>query len=308
MWAVIIIVCVIIIALFLLGISLYFYNVGIRRSKKDFLEVDPNLIKIEHPWESAEGWLKDQPMEVVSMKSDDGLLLKAYYVPALKPSTKTVILAHGYGGAGREMAAFAKLYQDMGYNALMPDDRGHGDSEGSYIGFGWHDRLDYKQWIQYIIQKNGPEVQIVLQGVSMGGATVLMTSGESLPEQVKCVVSDCAYTSARDILTHQLKQMYKLPPFPLLSVTSLVCKIKAGYYFGEASALAQVAKTHLPILFIHGDEDTFVPYPMVHTLYGAAAGEKELLVVKGALHGNAYFTDKEAYGNKLRGFLNKYIS
>lgn len=299
--------CVILIALVLGGASIYFYNVGIRRSKKDFLEEDPTLVKIDHPWEQEEEWLNSQPLETLHIKSDDGLPLTGYYVPAAEPSDRTVILVHGYSSQGREMGAFAKLYHEMGLHVLMPDNRGHGASGGDYIGFGWPDRRDILQWIQVVLARSGSQTKVVLHGVSMGGATVLMTSGEKLPEQVKCIVSDCAYTSVKDILTYQLKQMYKLPPFPLLPVTSLVCKLRAGYFFGEGSALRQVAKTNLPILFIHGDRDAFVPFEMVHRLAAAASGDKELYVVPGAVHANSYFMDKNRYRERIRAFVKRYL-
>lgn len=303
-----IIVIIAVIAIALFGAGLYFYQVGIRRSKKEFLDQDPNLIKVEHPWESEPDWLAAQQAEELSITSSDGLKLSAIFLPASAPAGKTAILAHGYSGQGREMASFARWYQEHGYHVLMPDTRGHGQSEGDYIGFGWHDRLDYKVWIEEMLRRQGSEEQLVLHGVSMGAATVLMLSGEELPEQVKCIVSDCAYTSAEDILSYQLKQMYKLPAFPLIPVTSLICKWKAGYYFGEASALNQVRKTKLPVLFIHGEEDAFVPFPMVHQLFEAAGGEKELLTVPHAQHGNAYFTDKQTVGRTLDSFLKRYVT
>ncbi|WP_438348713.1 alpha/beta hydrolase [Paenibacillus sp. FA6] len=298
---------VIVLMLVLIAASLYLYKISILRSKKDFLNVDPNLIKTTHPWETSTDWLQEQPMETIQIQSDDRLQLTGYYVPAQTDSDKVVILAHGYSGQGRDMSNFAKMYQGLGYHVLMPDDRGHGQSEGNYIGFGWHDRKDYLKWIDYIIKREGENSQIILHGISMGGSTVLMASGEPLPEQVKCIVSDCAYTSVKDILTYQLKTMYKLPAFPLIPLTSLVCRLKAGYFFGEASALDQVSRSKLPILFIHGDEDKFVPYDMVHRLYAAAGSEKELLSVPNAQHGNAYFADKEGYGNKLTTFVSRYV-
>ncbi|MWV46465.1 alpha/beta fold hydrolase [Paenibacillus sp. HJL G12] len=305
--AITVIVCLIFIVLVLLGASLYFYHVGIRRSKKEFLEEDPALIKLDHPWEQEEEWLSSQPLEMLHLQSEDGLPLTGYYIPADHPSERTVILVHGYSSQGKEMGAFAKLYHEMGFHVLMPDNRGHGESGGDYIGFGWPDRRDVMQWIGYLLKRSGKEMQLMLHGVSMGGATVLMTSGEKLPEQVKCIVSDCAYTSVKDILTHQLKQMYRLPPFPLLPITSLVCKLRAGYFFGEGTALKQVAKTHLPVLFIHGDQDTFVPYEMVHRLAAAAGGEHELYVVAGAVHANAYFVDKKEYRDRISRFIGRYM-
>jgi len=309
MWTVMVAIVSVIAALMLglITASIYLYNVGILRNNKDFMNADPNLVKATHPWEYANDWLQTQPMETVHIRSDDGLQLAGYYVPSLTDSNKVVILAHGYSGQGRDMSNFAKMYQDLGYHVLMPDDRGHGQSEGHYIGFGWHDRKDYLKWIDYIIKSQGEDSQIILHGISMGGSTVLMTSGEPLPDQVKCIVSDCAYTSVKDILSYQLKTMYKLPAFPLIPLTSLICRMKAGYFFGEASAVTQVSRTKLPILFIHGDEDKFVPYDMVHRLYEAAGSEKELLSVPNAQHGNAYFADKEGYGNKLTSFVGRYV-
>ena len=135
----------------------------------------------------------------------------------------------------------------------------------------------------------------------------MMTSGEKLPKQVKAVVADCGYTSARDILSYQLGEMYSLPSFPLIQGTSLLTKLRAGYSFEEASAVEQVKKTSLPIFFIHGEKDTFVPVEMVHELYEAANGEKELYIVPGAEHGNAYDADPEIYEKKVAEFLEPYM-
>lgn len=143
-----------------------------------------------------------------------------------------------------------------------------------------------------MIKKTGPSAQIVLHGVSMGGATVLMTSGEDLPPQVKAIVADCAYTSVKAQLSYQLRRMYRLPSFPFVQSASLITRLKAGYGFGEASALKQVRKAKAPILFIHGDADNFVPFAMMNELYEACQSPKRLIVPQ-AGHGLSYDTDKE---------------
>lgn len=190
----------------------------------------------------------------------------------------------------------------------MLDDRGHGKSEGSYIGFGWQDRKDYLKWIDYTINTVGKDSEIVLHGVSMGGATVLMTSGEDLLDNVKAIISDCAYTSVKDQLEYQLKEMYHLPSFPIMQSTSLLTKIRAGYSFEEASALEQVAKAKTPILFIHGDADAFVPYEMVNRLYEKCRSEKDIFIVPNAQHGTAYRDDKVGYEKKVTEFISKYVT
>lgn len=298
--------------LLLLVVSLYFYNVAIARRPKEFLATSPDLTTDQFTelatFDTA--WLERHTFEEVEMKSQDGLLLRAYYLAAPQPTTRTALLAHGYTGSAKtDMGAFAKMYHEVfGYNVLMPDDRGHGASEGTYIGFGWPDRLDYLKWLHWLLQKVGPEAQIVLHGISMGGATVLMTSGEQLPEQVRCVVSDCAYTSVKDILSYQVRRLYKLHPFPLIYLVSLVCKIRAGYFFGEASALRQVSKTSKPVLFIHGAEDTFVPLSMLEPLYQACPTYKEKLIVPKAGHGLAYSADVSGYRKKVGAFVQQFIS
>ncbi len=298
----------------------YFYDISVARTKKTFLAQDEALKKsvtvnaeIKLQKNSSEliddvDWLSRQSYEMVDIVSYDGLKLKGYYISAEAPTMRTTILSHGYSSKGLWMGLYAKLYNMMGYNVLMPDSRGHGDSEGNYIGFGWVDRKDYLKWIDYVIKKTGPDAQIVLHGVSMGGATVLMTSGENLPSNVKAIVSDCAYTSVKDELSYQMKRMYRLPSFPLLNVTSLITKAKAGFTFEEASALKQVKKSKTPTLFIHGGNDEFVPTGMVNRLFDACNSEKELFIVPGAGHGAALNADPDGYIAKVKDFTEKYIN
>ena len=305
----IIIIFVLILAI-LTAASFYFYHVAVQRSEKKFLNENPDLATSTTNSLLDQGllWMNRSAFETVSIISKDGLKLEGYYLEAAVPTNQTVIIAHGYASKAKYMAAYAKFfYEKLNYNVLMPDARGHGASEGDYIGFGWPERKDYLQWIDYIIDRNGDDSTIALHGVSMGASTVLMTSGEKLPKQVKAIIADCGYTSAKDVLTYQLKRMYQLPSFPILQSTSLLTKIRAGYSFEEASAIVQVKKNKLPILFIHGEEDTFVPVEMVHELYEATTSEKALYLVPEAEHGNAYDKNPELYENKIAKFLTDYM-
>ncbi|MFS0856964.1 MULTISPECIES: alpha/beta hydrolase [Paenibacillus] len=303
----------IVLALLWLG-GLYFFKTAIRRAPKSFLVDNPNLMpEPDNEIISSASdltWLDTQTTEDIYVESHDGLKLHGTWLPSHRGSQQpTVILAHGYSGKGREMAGFARFYAEKrGYNVLMPDDRGHGQSEGNIIGFGWLDRRDYVQWVHWVLGKVGTETEIILHGISMGGATVLMTGGEALPDQVKAIVTDCAYTSVKDELTFQLKQLYKLPAFPFIPVTSLISKWKAGYFFGEASALNQLTKVQVPVLFIHGEADTFVPTEMVYRLYEACPTEKELLTIPRAGHGTAFQVDRPRYEEVLESFLTKNLS
>lgn len=285
----------------------YFYNYAVVPSEKDFLEGDtPGTTKTNEE-SSAQSWFAnpDNRKEWQQI-STDGLKLSAIYLPATD-SHKTAIVAHGYMGNAETMANYAKMFHDLGYNVLVPDARGHGKSEGDYIGFGWHERKDYVKWIDQVLETNGQSEEIVLYGISMGAATVMMTSGESLPTNVKAIIEDCGYSSVNEELAYQLNELFSLPPFPLIQVTSLMTKIRAGYFFGEADAIKQLEKNQLPMLFIHGDADTFVPYEMLDKVYQTTNGPKEKYIVPGAEHAKAYSIDPENYQKTVSSFLEKYV-
>ncbi|MDT8716777.1 alpha/beta hydrolase [Clostridium sp. 19966] len=305
----IVIAVVAVLAIVLAAGGTYFYNVAILRRRKEFLENDQDLSNgTSGSYKESKQWIINQNSEKIKLLSEDGLKLNARYIGGKNEGNINVILVHGYSSYGLEMAEYARYYnEELGYNILVPDLRGHGESQGNYIGFGWHDRKDIIKWINYLIERNGEDAQIILHGVSMGAGTVLMTSGEELNKNVKFIVADCSYTSAKAILKYQLKRMYRLPSFPIIQITSLMSKFRARYFFGEASALNQVKKSKVPILFIHGDSDRFVPTDMVHELYEAAACEKKLLIIKGAAHANAFWKDSEGYKKQVGNFINDYI-
>ena len=251
-----------------------------------------------YDWFASEG-------QSVTYQRPDGSILRASYFP--QEGHKYAILFHGYTGAAWQMAPYGKMYYDMGWSILTPDALAHGDSDGDYIGMGWLERPDVIGWINTIISED-TEAEIVLHGVSMGGATVMMAAGENLPDNVKCIVEDCGYSSVWDEFRLQLKNVFHLPAFPLLDAASLMSKIRAGYSFKEASSVNQLRKATVPMLFIHGDADTFVPFSMLDVVYEAcASAEKEKLVVHDAAHGAAADTDPELYWNTVTVFVKKHV-
>ena len=158
--------------------------------------------------------------------ADDGCALHAFYVYAAKPTRKTALLIHGYGGQATGMLPIGYMYnRSLDYNILLPDLRRAGQSGGEAIQMGWLDRLDVKQWIDTAPSLFGDSLRIVVHGVSMGGATTMMVSGEKLPEYVDCFVDDCGYTSVWDEFALQLDNVFGLPSFPLLNTAELVCRV-----------------------------------------------------------------------------------
>lgn len=259
-----------------------------------------------------EGWVdsltKVKAIKDTFMLNPSGIRLHAYYIFAPKPTSKSAVIVHGYTDNALRMLMIGYLYHhDLGYNVLLPDLQHHGLSEGEAIQMGWKDRLDVQQWMNVAHQLYGDSTQMVVHGISMGAATTMMVSGEKQPPFVKCFVEDCGYTSVWDEFSNELKTSFHLPEFPLMNITSWLCEKKYGWNFKEASALKQVSKCTLPMLFIHGDKDTYVPTWMVYPLYQAKSEPKALWIVPGAEHAVSYRDNKEEYTRRVKTFIGKYI-
>lgn len=254
-------------------------------------------------------WLRSQPTETWVQHADNAAQkLAATYLAAATPTTDTVIIAHGYKGNGETMANYAKMFHELGYNILLPDDRAHGKSAGRYITFGWLDRLDYMEWINQILRRDGEDARIVLFGVSMGGATVEMMSGEALPEQVRCIIADCGYSSIDDELVYLLKRNFHLPKYPFLPAVSAINRRRLGFNLNDVSSVTQLAKNKRPIFFIHGEKDVFVPASMLKANYDATQGPKEKWIVPDATHAESFWVDPEAYRERVAAFLTTYLT
>ena len=292
---------IVILILFYISFRLYNFALNPKSSKEGiFNSKDNNEPRFQDTWIYD---YKDK--EDVFINSFDNLKLHGYILKT-ENSDKWAITVHGYNNKAESMSAMAYKYHSLGYNILMPDLRGHGKSEGSYVGMGWHDRLDILKWIDLIIKEN-KDAKILLHGISMGAGTVMMVSGEELPENVKVIIEDCGYTSAKEQLAYNLKTMFKLPSFPILNFCSLITKIKDNYFISEASAIKQLQKAKVPILFIHGDKDKFVPFYMLDKLYNACSSKKDKLIIKDVGHAKSESLKSDLYWNKVEDFIKPYM-
>ena len=326
-----------------IGETVYFYN---RTMKRGNAKTERTTKMSGTDWEKyfplmeeRKKFVMAQPHRDVYITSYDGLKLHATYFPAIKTveagsavkaakteetggviraenkagteetDRKIVICFHGYTGEGlSNHVAIADYFLKHGYAMLLPDARAHGESEGKYIGFGCLDRQDALSWIHWVIGECGGDIKIMLHGTSMGGATVLMTSGLELPANVKGIVSDCGFTSPKEVFTHVLNHMYHLPAFPAIQGADLLNRKLAGYGMDECNARREVQKAKVPILFIHGSEDTFVPCSMCHEIYDNCRSPKRKLIVEGASHAESYYKDMEAYEKALTEFAEEIMA
>ena len=298
-----------------IGASWFIYYLAIsRKSKKTLVfsaphnECAPTRTQVnEQRRAEFDHWLRHITIENTSIKSQSGLTLYAHIIRSKPESSRWVVICHGYASSNDENMLFvAQSFHEMGYCILMPDARGHGKSEGKHIGMGWLDRLDIVQWIKKIGDTYNV-TDIVLYGVSMGAASVLMTSGEPLPPEVKAVIADCGYTSAMKEILYQMKSYLGISAFLTIHLASLFTRIFAGYWLGEASALRQLAKSKTPTLLIHGSADSFVPPYMLEELYNAARCPKQKMLVEGAGHGQSAIVERTRYWQTINDFLAKLV-
>lgn len=244
------------------------------------------------------------PYEDVFITSFDGLRLHAKFYAASERKAPVQIMFHGYkSSAERDFCGGLREGIDGGFNVLLVDQRAHGESEGKYLTFGVNERFDCLSWASYAAERFGNDVKIYLYGISMGAATVLMASALPLPKSVSGIVADCGYTSPKDIIFSVLRD-HHVPAAPVYAVARLGARLFCGFDLDSASAPDALRRSHIPVLFIHGDDDRFVPCRMSRENFEASAAEhKKLLIVHNAGHGLSYMLDRPAYLSALHEFL-----
>ena len=245
------------------------------------------------------------PCEEISIKTKDGLTLFGRYYEKT-PGAPVDIMFHGYRSSSLlDFSGGVQLVMECGCNAIMVDQRSHGRSDGRCLSFGISERHDLVEWVNYAVERFGKDVKIVLSGMSMGAATVLMASELDLPENVVGIFSDCGYSSPREIIRKVLRDM-KLPVGPTYFMIRLGARLFGGFDPDSASAESALANnSRIPVLFIHGEDDRFVPCEMSRRNYDACRAEKRLLTVKNAGHGLSYLVDYESYSQAVKEFLSK---
>lgn len=253
-------------------------------------------------------WFRSQDFEKLSISGSRGHKLSGLFLPADKPSDKYIICSHGYRNRGRgEFRFVGKFLHDQGINLILIDHQASGESEGEFISFGHHESADLMEWIDYAIDRFGDDIQMALYGISMGSATVMLASNnKELPDNVKFIIADCGFTTVNELFSHILKTFY-IPDKPLLFAANQFSKVLGEWDFNNVKPIDSVREARVPMLFIHGADDDFVPAFMGCNLYNACTAEKDYLSVPKAGHAQSYQTDSELYESKLKEFFKKYF-
>ena len=255
--------------------------------------------------EQMEAWVRQtrqMPQEDVSIRSCDGLTLRGKYYE-YAPGAPIELMIHGYRGSSeRDMSGGVQRAFRLGRSALIIDQRASGRSEGNVITFGVREHRDCLAWVDFMVKKFGPDVKIILTGISMGASTVLMASGQELPENVIGILADCGYTSAREIIHKILRQIH-LPIRLVYPFVKLGARLFAGFDLEQADARKAVQNCTRPVIFYHGDGDDFVPWEMSRDNHAACPARKKLVIIPGAGHGLSFPADQERYVAELREFF-----
>lgn len=283
---------------------LTFYSKKRRPLGKDEYVIPPG--KIYEPFrEEMVGWMRAvraMPCLEMSVRTKDGLVLRGRYYEYQKGAV-TEILFHGYrGDAERDMSGAVERCFAIGHNAILVDQRASGRSDGHVITFGIKERHDAVLWAKEATRVLGEDARLMLSGVSMGAATVMLAAAEELPSNVKAILADCGYSSAREIIQKVMKQI-RVPVGLLYPFVRLGARLFGGFDPEETFPVEAMKKCRLPIIFFHGGEDNFVPHEMTERLYEACASEKKRFVsVPKAGHGLAFSVSKEAYLKAITDF------
>lgn len=250
-------------------------------------------------------WMRQtraMPHEDACIRSFDGLTLWGKYYE-YAPGAPIELMFHGYrGSAERDLCGGAQRCFVLGRSALIVDQRTSGRSEGNVISFGVNESKDCHAWLQYMLKRFGPDVKIILTGISMGAATVLMAAGEEIPENVIGVLADCGYTSPREIILDVMGKM-GLPGKLLYPFVKLGARLYGHFDLEETSPMEAVKRCKVPVIFFHGETDSFVPCDMSRENYAACASRKRLVTIPGAGHGLCYPKAPKTYLRELKEFF-----
>ena len=311
---------VIIVLLIICGVAIYFghymLDVAVKPEADYRHQLDSTFLRVYNKYPELKAWhdslvskgnLRDTVLQAADGTRRHGLILQ--HDSLSKGST---LVLHGYNDNSAVMMRYYFMhYQVLGRDVIVPEHFNHGGSDGDHIRFGWLDRLDIKNlWIP-LAHRLWPKEDIVVHGLSMGGAITMFTSGEDFPDslRVKAFIEDCGFSSTWDELVYQMKNDYGMPSFPILDIANIFCNLRYGWDFKESDAVKQVAKCVKPMLFIHGDADDYVPTEMVMKCYKAKVkGYKELWVVPGAKHARSIHENWNEYCQRCEEFINRVES
>ncbi len=248
-----------------------------------------------------EKWFHSLTKEEFYIESSFGYKIHGFYFT--QNSNKTIIIIHGITVSLWSSVKYMNMFMERGYNVIIYDHRNHGLSGGEFTSLGAFEKMDGLKIIEYAKEKDGEDIIIGLHGESMGAATAMLMSDIS---DVDFIVEDCGFSSAYDELAVRLKDEHSLPKFPLMPISEFMTNKMYGFSISKDSPIEMMNKIDIPILFIHGGDDDYVPTEMVNELYNAKEKNKEIHIFQGSKHACSYMDNSDEYMELVHNFMNKY--
>lgn len=274
--------------------------------KKEKIKGSEGLADFTEKIAEAAKQLEDSNLEEVKITSHDGISLVGHWRPCENPK-RVIIAMHGWRSSwAQDFGTVADFWHENNCHVLYAEQRAQNNSEGEYMGFGLLERYDCLEWIKWVNEQTGGQLPVYLCGVSMGATTVLMASGLDLPENVRGIVADSGFTSPHAIWKHVMNKNLHMTYGLHGAIANDMCKKRINMGTKEYSTLVAMEQCKVPVLFVHGTEDHFVPVEMTYENYKACAAPKRLLVVPGADHCMNYYMNKEAYEKAIKDFWQEY--
>lgn len=308
-YIIILIIIAIIVIVFFLATGLYIFKSTVTRELHDIEKsytryVENNLFD--------EALYNSTSKEDITLKSFDGLNLTSTLIMNENPTNKFIVLVHGVSICYVGSLKYFDIFYKNGFNILIVNQRRHGKSEGKYSSYGFYEKYDVNMWIEYLKSRFGNDIILGLHGESMGAGTVMETI--PLNDSIKFVIEDCGYSNFHELIGFQITHAYKNRLVrkilrPSLIFANFFMKTKAKFSMKKIVPIDIVSSTSLPMMFVHGKEDYFVPWYMAVDLYKAKTkGYKELYLVEGAKHAEALEVNKILYEKKIMTFIEKALS
>ncbi|MDK0932625.1 alpha/beta hydrolase [Clostridium perfringens] len=308
-YLIILIIIAILVIVFFLATGLYIFKSTVTRElhdiEKSYTRYVENNLFDEALYNSAS-------KEDITLKSFDGLNLTSTLIMNENPTNKFIVLVHGVSICYVGSLKYFDIFYKNGFNVLIVNQRRHGKSEGKYSTYGFYEKYDVNMWIEYLKSRFGNDIILGLHGESMGAGTVMETI--PLNDSIKFVIEDCGYSNFHELIGFQITHAYKNRLVrkilsPSLIFANFFMKTKAKFSMKKIVPIDIVSSTSLPMMFIHGKEDYFVPWYMALDLYKAKTkGYKELYLVEGAKHAEALEVNKILYEKKIMTFIEKALS
>lgn len=249
---------------------------------------------------------------VIKTRSVHGYILDGILIMNPNPSKLTMIICHGIGCNKWMMLPVADIYLDLGFNVVLYDHRAHGESGGDYPSYGYFEKDDLETMVQ-LASERLPKNLIGVHGESMGAATILLHAGQINNrtdierKSVDFYVSDCPFGDMRAQFRYILKRDYNLPDLLIVDGAGIFNYLFHGFRFHDVSPIKTIRKVNVPVLFIHGMKDDYVPTSNTIDFIKLKKEPRMLFLCPEANHAESVKVCTEEYKTKIIEFMKYWV-